>query len=89
MKVEIEGKNYSVEECKYISKITGLMFSKKKNLIFDLKNRKEIIHSFFVFFPINLYFLDENFRILEKRILKPFRFYIPKKKAKYLVEIPC
>ncbi|MBI2106191.1 DUF192 domain-containing protein [Candidatus Woesearchaeota archaeon] len=89
MKVEIENNNYSVEECKHLSKFRGLMFSKKRNLIFDLNNKREVIHGFFVFFPIQLYFLDESFKVLEKEILKPFRIYIPKVKAKYLVEIPC
>jgi uncharacterized membrane protein (UPF0127 family) len=63
------------------------MFSKKKNLIFDLKGRKELIHGLFVFFPLKLYFLDENYNILEKGELKPFGFYLPKVKAKWLVEV--
>ena len=89
MKIILENKRIDVKECKYFSKIRGLMFSKRKNLIFNLYNKKEVIHSLFVFFPIKLYFLDENFKVLEKGILKPFRVYIPKVKAKYLVEIPC
>ena len=87
MKVRIENKNYMVKECKGFSKIRGLMFSKKKNLIFKL-NGNEAVHNFFVFFPIKLYFLDEKFRVLEKAKLNPFGIYIPKVKAKCLVEIP-
>ena len=88
MKIKIENKVYELKECRYLSKIRGLMFSKKKNLIFNLNNKREVIHGLFVFFPIKLYFLDENFKVLEKGILKPFRIYIPKVKAHYLAEIP-
>ena len=88
MKVRIENKNYIVNECKGLSKIRGLMFSKKKNLIFELRG-DEMVHNFFVFFPIKLYFLDEKLRVIEKAKLNPFWIYIPKVKAKYLVEIPC
>jgi len=86
MEVTIENKKYEVEECKYFSKARGLMFSKKRNLIFELKE-DEIVHSLFVSFPIKLYFLDEKFRLLEKKKLRPFWGYVPKFKAKYLVEI--
>ena len=88
MKIIIENKPYDVQKCGVFGKIRGLMFNKKKNLLFEINNKKILIHSFFVFFPITLYFLDENFKILEKGILKPFRVYIPKIKAKYFVEIP-
>ena len=88
MQLRIDEGLYPVEKVGFLGKIIGLMFSRKRNLIFELNNRKEIVHSFFVFYPIRLYFLDERFNVVEKRILKPFWFYFPKTKAKYLVEIP-
>lgn len=71
------------------SKASGLMFSKKKNLLFVFdKPRRISLHNCFVFFPIDLVFMDENFKIIEiRRNFKPFTFYTSKKKAKYVLEL--
>lgn len=87
MRINLNGRDYLVEKASGLSKIRGLMFSKKRNLLFDLDYKKELIHSFYVFFSIKLYFLDEDFKVVEKKKLRPFWFYVPKKRAKYLVEI--
>lgn len=87
MEIFLENKKYFVRKCGFFGKFRGLMFSSKKNLLFEINNKKVLVHSLFVFFTIKLYFLDENFKILEKGILKPFGFYLPKVKAKYLAEI--
>jgi hypothetical protein len=76
--------------CKSIwSQARGLMFSKKKNLVFVFNDEKRrSLHMFFVFFPIDVLFLDKNKRIVEiKRDFKPFTFYYPKEKSKYIVEL--
>ena len=67
----------------------GLMFSKQKNVIFEFKKeKKELIHMFFVFYPIDLVFLNKNKKVVElKPNLKPFRTYKPKNKAKYVLEL--
>jgi len=78
------------EICKTHWKIfRGLMFSKKKNLIFILDQERIVgLHMVFVFFTIDVLFLDKNKKIIEiKKNLKPFGFYISKKKAKYVVEM--
>ena len=84
-------KKYNLIKCgTFFSKFRGLMFSKRKNLIFVLNKESRInsiIHTFFVFFPINVYWLDKNKNILEFKKVKPFSIVIPKKKAKYIVEI--
>ena len=70
----------------------GLMFSKPKNLLFTLNNETRlgsIVHMFFVFYPIDVFWLDKNKKIIDKKLnLKPFQIAIPKYKAKYIVEIP-
>ena len=44
---------------------------------------------FFVFYPIDILFLNKNKEIVEiKQNLKPFAFYTPKSKAKYIIEMP-
>ena len=78
--------------CKTIlSKTIGLMFhTKPKTLIFAWKKEKIIsLHMFFVFFPIDLLYLNKNKEIIEiKTSLKPFSIYNPKYPAKYLIESP-
>ena len=44
------------------------------------------IHTMFMLFEIDVYFLDENKTVFEKTSLKPWRFYKPKKQAKYILE---
>jgi len=67
----------------------GLMFSKQKNIIFEFKKeKKELIHMFFVFYPIDLVFLNKNKKVVElKQNLKPFKTYKSKNKAKYILEL--
>lgn len=70
--------------------IKGLMFSKKRNLIIELDKESRfnaIIHMFFVFFPADIYWLDEQLNIVDFRKAMPFSIHIPKSEAKYIVEI--
>lgn len=75
------------------SKSLGLMFSKKikdKGLIFEFEKEKpHSIHMLFVFFPIDILFLDEKKKAVEiKENLRPFSFYTSKRPAKYFIELP-
>ena len=73
-------------------KFVGLMFSKKQKKSLIFKFNKEIIihlHMFFVFYPIDVLFLDKNKIVVDiKENFKPFTFYKSKKKAMYAVELP-
>ena len=43
---------------------------------------------FFVFYPIDVLFLNKNKIIVEiKENFRPFAFYTPKNKAKYIIEL--
>jgi hypothetical protein len=83
-----------VKYCRsFLSKATGFMFSKSSNktliFIFD-KEKKCSIHMFFVFFAIDVLFLNKKRTVVEmKENLKPFTIYIPKKKLKYIIELPA
>ncbi len=56
--------------------------------VFD-KEQCVPLHMMFVFFPIDVAYLDTNFNIIELvEDLKPFRYYNPYSKAKYVVELP-
>lgn len=60
----------------------GLIF------VFDREVRADI-HMLFVFFPIDVLFLDKNQRVVDiKKSFKQFTYYKPKAKAKYVVELP-
>ena len=67
------------------------MFSKPRNLMFFLKRETRfgaIIHTFFVFFPINVYWLDKDKNVIDCCInMRPFTVKIPRKKAKYIIEL--
>ena len=74
--------------CKGIfSKSLGLMFKiKAKTLIFIFKKEEFVpLHMIFVFFPIDVLFLNKNKEVIEiKQNFKPFSFYNPKNRAKYV-----
>lgn len=76
-----------------IGKAIGLMFHRKiKDIayvfVFDIP-RKVDLHMFFVFFPIDLIFLDGNKKVIEiKENFKPFTLYYSKQEAHYVVELP-
>ena len=73
-----------------ISKAAGLMFSRKKPLIFAFDEEKIVpLHMLFVFYPIDVLFLDRDKVVVEiKERLMPFAFYTPKRKSQYIIEIP-
>jgi len=73
-----------------LSKARGLMFSKQKNIIFIFRHEKRIpLHMFFVFFPIDVLYLDSEKRVIEMiKDFKPFRYYSPRYKSKYVLELP-
>jgi len=66
------------------------MFSKPRSLIFIFKKEKIIpLHMFFVFYPIDVLFLDQKRVVIEiKENFTPFSFYTPKNKSKYIIELP-
>ena len=74
------------------SKFIGLMFTKQQNkaLIFKFNEEKIIsLHMFFVFYPIDVLFLDKNKVVVDKKEnFKPFTFYNSKNKARYAIELP-
>ena len=77
--------------CKNIfSKSLGLMFSKPQSLIFIFKKEKIIpLQMFFVFYPIDVLFLDKDKKVVEvKENFRPFEYYTPKNKALFIIELP-
>jgi len=85
--------NLIADDCNFLKKIIGLMFSHKQNakiLLFDFKNKQKIIiHSFFVFYPFIALWLDNKNNVLDLKIVEPFNpFVFSDKLSSKLVEIP-
>lgn len=74
----------------------GLMFFPRKKFNFALIFKREresiigsAIHMFFVFYPINIIFLNSKKEVVDiKKNLLPFTMYFPKKPARYIIELP-
>ena len=78
----------------FFSKFKGLMFSrleKGKSLIFvlDFESRlNSAIHMLFVFFPLDVVFLDASKKVVDVRKAYPFvSFILPRFKSKYVIEM--
>lgn len=73
------------------SKARGLMFSRRRTLVFEFATpRKVSLHMWFVFFPIDVIFLDGEKRVVEvKKDFRPFRTYTPENPATYVIEVPA
>lgn len=71
----------------FFKRFKGLMGKKdfEDVLLFD-NLRDSSIHTLFMRFEIDVYFIDENRTIFDKKSLKPWKFYKPKKQAKYILE---
>ncbi len=96
MKIKLGGKSFSIKNlktCNGFEKFTGLMFSSKENsraLLFKFEKPTRLaIHSLFVFFDFLAIWLDKKNKIVDMKIVKPFRLSVkPKKSFSKLVEIP-
>lgn len=76
--------------CKSIwCKASGLMFSRQKDLIFIFnKPQKVSLHMFFVFYPIDVLYADQDKKVVElKESFNPFTTYHPQQKASYVIEL--
>lgn len=74
-----------------VSQLRGLMFNHRKvAMVFSFYDEQIVrLHMMFVFYPIDVLFLNKHKIVVEiKHDFKPFRFYRPKNKAKYVVELP-
>lgn len=74
----------------YKNSIFGLMFKKPKTIIMTSIKESVFfssIHTFFVFEPIDVVWLNSEHEVVDFKTVKPFCLNIkPKKPAKYIVE---
>ncbi|HLD86692.1 MAG TPA: DUF192 domain-containing protein [Candidatus Nanoarchaeia archaeon] len=73
-------------------KARGLMFTlsiKEPLLFFFEKEKRWGLHMLFVFYPIDVIFLDKDRKVVDiKEDFAPFSFYTPKKPCLYIIEGP-
>jgi uncharacterized membrane protein (UPF0127 family) len=77
------------------SKARGLMFTNESQvlgaaLLFEFRRAAEqSLHMFFVFYPIDVLFLDEKKKVVDvKEGFRPFTVYNSRQMAKYVLELP-
>lgn len=73
------------------SRCRGLMFARKAHALVMVfpKEQRVGIHMWFVFFPIDVIWLDNQKRVVFlKKNLQPWRMITPPCKARYVVEVP-
>ena len=80
---------YKIKPCKsFSSQLRGLMFSPRRNLLFTNKKEKKVnLHMYFVFYPIDILYLNKNYRVLKKTRACPFQPFIRGIKSKYILEM--
>ena len=88
-------KRISIEcrRCSSFMKAAGLMFTRREKaepLLFDFKKQARVpIHSLFVFFPFLAICTGNRGKIVDIKVIEPFRLSVrPKKPFLKLIEIP-
>ncbi len=92
LKVNLSGKIYNLTVANnFIKRALGLMFKsigENEGMIFYYKPRKIHIHTFFMKFPIDVIFLNEDNTVVDiKRNMKPWSTYQSKKYSCKMIEI--
>jgi len=72
-----------------LRQLAGLMFSRRRDLVFDLGRDKKVwMHMIFVFYPIDVVLIDSTGKIVGLRPrFEPFRLYRPGIRARYILEL--
>jgi uncharacterized membrane protein (UPF0127 family) len=71
----------------FFKRFKGLMGKRDFNNVLVFANLTDSsIHTMFMRFEIDVYFIDENMVVFDKVTLKPWRFYKPERQAKYIIE---
>lgn len=77
----------------FFSRLRGTMFKKElhRGLILKLPSARSrsgsAIHMFFVRFPLDIIFADNNKKVVDTVSIDPWKTYTPKKPAKYVIEM--
>jgi len=77
----------------FVCRLRGLMFRRslpagKGLLLVEAQpgRAQTAIHMWMVFMPLGVIWLDEAFRVVDTRLARPWRIYLPSASAKYVLE---
>ncbi len=78
----------------FLCRLRGLMFRSRLSQdegVLLVEGKASVaataIHMFFVFFPIAAIWLDDSFRVVDRKLARPFRpFYAARAPARYVLE---
>lgn len=92
MIIKSKNNKFNVKICKsMLSHLRGLMFRFPRNdgLLFVFNKEKPIaLHMFFVFFTIDIVYLNKNKKVIKiLKKVKPFTPYIKAVKCEYILEL--
>ncbi|MBT3408260.1 hypothetical protein HOK68_03085 [Candidatus Woesearchaeota archaeon] len=91
MKIKLNNQTIICKNSKNVlQNAIGLMFQiNPRPILFNNIKTYDLVHMFFVFYKINIIFLDKENKIIEQKILYPFISFkkIPKNTNK-IIEIP-
>jgi len=83
-----EYKNVYIAKSFY-ERFKGLMFVPKEKAFNLLITNCNSVHTCFMKFNLDIYCLDKDYKILKfYKNIKPFRFILPHRKVKHILEIP-
>ncbi|MEA3329138.1 MAG: hypothetical protein U9Q06_00150 [Nanoarchaeota archaeon] len=92
MKLKFNKKIIEIPKLKIMgmfSGVRGLMFCRREKAKILLFNSSGAIHSLFVFFPFLILWLDEKNKIIDWKLVSPWKFSIKsKKKFVKFIEVP-
>lgn len=77
----------------FLRRALGLMFrappKDERGLLIEFSPHlsSRTIHSYFMRFPVDLIFIDEDKRVAELKTLEPWRIYTPKKDCRWVLEV--
>src|SRR3989338_4198061 len=72
----------------FLTQVRGLMFRRKQNCLMIFPKEKKIsLHTWFVFFPLQISLIDKRFQVIEQKKMRPFQYWAPQNKAQYILEI--
>ncbi|MCX7903850.1 MAG: DUF192 domain-containing protein [Caloramator sp.] len=74
----------------FFKRLLGYMFRKRPHHGAILLKPCNSIHTFFMFFNIDVYLLDENMNVIKKiENVPPWKIIPPMKGVKYILEVPA
>lgn len=73
----------------FLSLVRGLMFCSPQNFLMIFPQERRIsLHTWFVWYPLQIVVLDAEKKVIAVRILSPCSCWMPMVKGKYVLEMP-